>query len=42
MAEARRAVDEAKALLGERGPVWRTDGAKYFNRHLVKSTPCAD
>ena len=39
---ARKAVDAAKIALGERGPVWWTDGAKDFNRHLVKNTPYAD
>lgn len=38
---ARSAVDVAKVALGERGPVWWTDGAKDFNRHLVKNTPYA-
>lgn len=37
--EARATVDAAKIALGERGPVWWTDGAKDFNRHLVKNTP---
>jgi hypothetical protein len=32
-------VDAAKVALGERGPVWWTDGAPDFNRHLVKNTP---
>ena len=39
--EARAAGDAAKVKLGERGPVWWTDGAKDFNRHLVKNTPYA-
>lgn len=38
---ARRSVDMAKRGLGERGPVWWTDGAKDLNRHLVKNTPYA-
>jgi hypothetical protein len=42
LATARAAVDQAKIALGERGPVWWTDGAKDFNRHLVKNTPYAD
>lgn len=25
-----------------RGPVWWTDGAQDFNRHLVKNTPYAE
>jgi hypothetical protein len=28
--------------LGERGPVWWTDGAPDFNRKLVVNTPYAD
>lgn len=38
---ARAAVDRAKTELGERGPVWWTDGAPDFNRHLAKNTPYA-
>ena len=41
LAAARAAVDAAKVGLGERGPVWWSDGAKDFNRHLVKNTPYA-
>lgn len=41
-AAARRAVDAAKKALGERGPVWWTDGARDYNRHLVKNSPYAD
>jgi hypothetical protein len=40
-AQARRDVDAAKRALGERGPVWWTDGAPDFNRHLAKNTPYA-
>ena len=40
--QARNAVNEAKIALGERGPVWWEDGAKDFNRYLVKNTPYAD
>lgn len=36
---ARRRVDDAKVALGERGPVWWTDGAPDYNRHLAKNTP---
>lgn len=36
---ARHSVNAAKIALGERGPVWWNDGAKDFNRHLVKNTP---
>lgn len=39
LAAARRSVDASKVALGERGPVWWHDGAKDFNRHLVKNTP---
>lgn len=39
---ARAAVDEAKRALGERGPVWWTDGAPNFNRKMVANTPYAD
>ena len=42
LAAARTVVDAAKVSLGERGPVWWTDGARDFNRHLVKNTPYAD
>ena len=41
MAGARRRVDDAKVALGERGPVWWTDGEPDFNKHLVKNTPYA-
>lgn len=40
-AAAHRAVDEVKRALGERGPVWWTDGAPDFNRHMAKNTPYA-
>lgn len=40
-AAARQAVDAAKRALGERGPVWWTDGAPDFNRRLAKNTPYA-
>ena len=39
--QARDAVQAAKVALGERGPVWWTDGAKDYNRYLVKNTPYA-
>ncbi|KTT32965.1 hypothetical protein [Pseudomonas rhizoryzae] len=39
---ARATVDAAKRALGERGPVWWTDGAPDYNRHLAKNTPYAD
>lgn len=38
---ARARVDEAKRALGERGPVWWTDGAPDFNRRMVADTPYA-
>ena len=41
-AVARKAVNTAKVALGERGPVWWTDGTRDFNRHLAKNTPYAD
>ncbi|ALK98908.1 hypothetical protein AB595_01410 [Massilia sp. WF1] len=39
---ARAAVDEAKRALGERGPVWWSDGAPDYNRRLAANTPYAD
>lgn len=42
LAQARASVDAAKRALGERGPVWWTDGAPDYNRRLVKNTPYAD
>lgn len=39
---ARSQVDAAKRALGERGPVWWTDGAPDFNRRMVVNTPYAD
>lgn len=39
---ARKAVDVAKTSLGERGPVWWTDGAPDFNRHKVSGSPYAE
>lgn len=41
LARARAGVDDAKTGLGERGPVWWTDGAEDFNRHLAKNSPYA-
>lgn len=38
---ARAAVDAAKHALGERGPVWWTDGAPDYNRRLAVNTPYA-
>ena len=39
---ARTAVHAAKVALGERGPVWWTDGAPDLNRHMAANTPYAD
>ncbi len=39
---ARATVDDVKRALGERGPVWWSDGAPDFNRRLVSNTPYAD
>jgi hypothetical protein len=38
---ARAEVQAAKVDLGERGPVWWTDGAPDLNRRLAKNTPYA-
>lgn len=38
---ARADVDVAKQALGERGPVWWTDGAPDMNRKMVANTPYA-
>ncbi len=42
LAEARAAVHRAKCALGERGPVWWTDGVRDFTRFLAKNTPYAE
>lgn len=42
MKQARAAVQAAKVALGERGPVWWTDGAPDYNRKLAKNTPYAE
>ena len=39
---ARARVDAAKVALGERGPVWWSDGAPDLTRHLVRTGPYAD
>ncbi len=39
---ARAAVDAAKRALGERGPVWWTDGAPDYNRRMARNTPYAE
>ncbi|HYC05759.1 MAG TPA: hypothetical protein VED40_20875 [Azospirillaceae bacterium] len=38
---ARARVHAAKVALGERGPVWWTDGAPDLNRRMAKNTPYA-
>lgn len=38
---AMRDIDDAKRALGERGPVWWTDGAPDYTRTLRKNTPYA-
>lgn len=38
---ARAGVDQAKHALGERGPVWWTDGAPDYNRKMAANTPYA-
>lgn len=40
--QARSQVHAAKVLLGERGPVWWTDGAPDYGRKMAKNTPYAD
>jgi len=42
LALARKAVDATKIALGERGPVWWTDGSPDLNRHKVKDSPYAE
>jgi len=42
LAAARRAVDEAKIALGERGPAWWDDGAPDLNRRMARNTLYAD
>lgn len=39
---AHQAVDAAKRALGERGPVWWSDGAPDLNRHLARTGPYAE
>ena len=38
---AHQRVNEAKVALGERGPVWWTDGAQDYTRKLAKNSPYA-
>lgn len=42
LARVRAQVDAAKRALGERGPVWWSDGAPDYNRKLVRDTPYAE
>lgn len=39
---ARARVNSAKVALGERGPVWWSDEAPDWNRHMAKNTPYAE
>lgn len=41
IATARAAVDVAKRGLGERGPVWWTDGTPDYSRRMARNTPYA-
>ncbi|HEY0148056.1 MAG TPA: hypothetical protein VGB70_03555 [Allosphingosinicella sp.] len=41
LAVARSQVQAAKEGLGERGPVWWTDGAPDLNRRMIANTPYA-
>ena len=41
-ASAHAAVDRTKHALGERGPVWWTDGAPDLNRHMARKTGYAE
>jgi len=40
--DARRRVNDAKVELGERGPVWWSDGAPDLNRRMAAKTPYAE
>jgi hypothetical protein len=42
VADARADVDAAKTALGERGPVWWSDGTPDLTRHMAANTPYAD
>lgn len=42
LAAARSDVDAAKRALGERGPVWWSDGAPDYTRRMARNTPYAD
>ncbi len=41
LSQTRAQIDAVKRALGERGPVWWTDGAPDYNRWLVRNTPYA-
>lgn len=41
-AQARQRVHATKVSLSERGPVWWSDGAPDYNRHLAKNSVYAD
>jgi len=41
VAAARATVERAKRELGERGPVWWTDGAPDLNRRMARNTAYA-
>ena len=40
--QAHAAVQAAKVALGERGPVWWSDGAPDLSRHMARTTAYAD
>ncbi|MGB3710376.1 MAG: hypothetical protein WA985_01675 [Erythrobacter sp.] len=40
--DARASVHAAKVALGERGPVWWSDGAPDENRKMVRNSSYAD
>ncbi|OLP58003.1 hypothetical protein BJF93_12970 [Xaviernesmea oryzae] len=40
--KARQQVNDTKIALGERGPVWWSDGTPDYNRRFAKNTPYAD
>ena len=42
LAAARAQVNEAKIALGERGPVWWSDGTPDQNRRMARNTRYAD
>lgn len=41
LTQARAAVERAKVELGERGPVWWSDGARDWTRTLARNSPYA-